>query len=176
MKKTVYLFTIGLAVLFAACNNDKQSLNAGKDMILLSDSSYNNNAATDTGRAQATNQSKASNITGTHTGNRPGKQQAAPAGQQGSSSQAGNTAQGNAGNEGSASGAGNDNSGNTAGEKKGISKAAKGAIIGGVGGAVVGAVVSKKKGTGAVIGGAAGAAGGYIIGRKQDKKDGRVKN
>ena len=58
-------------------------------------------------------------------------------------------------------------------EKKGISKAAKGAIIGGVGGAVIGGVATKSA-KGAVIGGAVGATGGYIIGRKQDKRDGRV--
>lgn len=59
-------------------------------------------------------------------------------------------------------------------EKKGWSKAAKGAVIGAGTGAVVGAVVSKKKGTGALIGAAAGAGTGYIIGRSKDKKDGRV--
>jgi outer membrane lipoprotein SlyB len=59
-------------------------------------------------------------------------------------------------------------------EKKGMSKAAKGAIIGGVGGALVGAAVSKKKGKGAIIGGVAGAGGGYVIGRSKDRKDGRV--
>ena len=58
-------------------------------------------------------------------------------------------------------------------QKKGMSKAAKGAIIGGVGGAVVGGVATKST-KGAVIGGVVGATGGYIIGRKQDKKDGRV--
>ena len=58
-------------------------------------------------------------------------------------------------------------------KKEGISKAAKGAIIGGVAGAAAGAVISKK-GKGAIIGGVVGAAGGYILGRKQDKKDGRV--
>lgn len=57
--------------------------------------------------------------------------------------------------------------------KKGWSNRAKGAVIGGVGGAVVGAAVSKKKGKGAVIGGAVGAAGGYIIGNEKDKKEGR---
>jgi hypothetical protein len=60
-------------------------------------------------------------------------------------------------------------------EKKGWSKGAKGAVIGGVGGAVVGAAVSDKKGKGAIIGGAVGAGAGYLIGRDQDKKDGRVK-
>ncbi len=57
--------------------------------------------------------------------------------------------------------------------RRGWSKAAKGAVIGGASGAVVGAVVSKKKGKGAIIGGALGALGGYVIGRGQDKRDGR---
>ncbi len=55
-------------------------------------------------------------------------------------------------------------------EKKGWSKRAKGAVIGGVGGAAVGAVVSKNKVAGAVIGSAIGAGGGYIIGNETDKK------
>ncbi len=61
----------------------------------------------------------------------------------------------------------------TTAHKTGWSNRAKGAAIGGVGGAVVGAVVSKKKGKGALIGGIAGAAGGYIIGNEKDKKEGR---
>lgn len=56
-------------------------------------------------------------------------------------------------------------------KKKGISKATKGAVIGGVAGAVGGIVIGKKKGLGAVIGGVVGAAGGYIIGKDLDKKD-----
>lgn len=68
----------------------------------------------------------------------------------------------------------NSESANAAKEKKGISKAAKGAIIGGVAGAVGGAVINKKNRVlGAVIGGVAGAAGGAVIGRGMDKKDGR---
>jgi YMGG-like Gly-zipper len=59
-------------------------------------------------------------------------------------------------------------------KNEGWSQAAKGATIGGVGGAVAGAVISKKKGKGAVIGGVIGAAGGYILGRKADKKSGRA--
>jgi outer membrane lipoprotein SlyB len=59
-------------------------------------------------------------------------------------------------------------------QKKGWSKAAKGAVIGGAGGAVVGAAVSNKRGKGAIIGGVVGAGTGYIIGRSKDKKDGRV--
>ncbi len=58
-------------------------------------------------------------------------------------------------------------------KKEGWSKAAKGTAIGAASGAVLGAIVSKKKGTGAIIGGAIGALGGYVIGRSKDKKDGR---
>ena len=60
----------------------------------------------------------------------------------------------------------------TTSRKTGWSKSAKGAVIGGVGGAVVGAVIGKGKG--AIIGGVLGAAGGYVIGRGQDRKDGRI--
>jgi hypothetical protein len=60
-------------------------------------------------------------------------------------------------------------------KKEGISKAAKGAVIGGVAGAAAGAILTKK-GKGAVIGGVVGAAGGYILGRKKDKADGRTGN
>jgi len=60
-------------------------------------------------------------------------------------------------------------------EKKGWSKAAKGAVIGGVAGAAGGAVINKKnRAAGAVIGAVIGAGGGYVIGRKMDKKDGRI--
>jgi hypothetical protein len=59
-------------------------------------------------------------------------------------------------------------------EKKGWSKTAKGAVIGGVVGAGTGAVINKKnRSKGAIIGGAVGAGAGAIIGRDQDKKDGR---
>ncbi|MEO6820634.1 MAG: glycine zipper domain-containing protein [Ginsengibacter sp.] len=56
-------------------------------------------------------------------------------------------------------------------KKKGWNKATKGAVIGGVAGAIGGVVIGKKKGLGAVIGGVVGAAGGYIIGKDLDKKD-----
>jgi hypothetical protein len=59
-------------------------------------------------------------------------------------------------------------------EKKKWSKAAKGAVIGGVVGAGSGAVINKRnRALGAVIGGVLGAGGGYAIGRTMDKKDGR---
>lgn len=58
-------------------------------------------------------------------------------------------------------------------KKKGMSSRAKYAIIGGVGGAVVGGVATKST-KGAVIGGVVGAGTGYIIGRKKDKRSGRL--
>jgi osmotically inducible lipoprotein OsmB len=53
-------------------------------------------------------------------------------------------------------------------EKKGWSKKAKGAVIGGAGGAATGAILGGKKG--AVIGAAAGTVAGGAIGRKKDRK------
>ena len=59
-------------------------------------------------------------------------------------------------------------------EKKGWSKSAKGAVIGGASGAILGAVINKKNRTvGAIIGGVVGAGAGYGIGKTMDKKDGR---
>lgn len=58
-------------------------------------------------------------------------------------------------------------------KKKGWSKAAKGAAIGGGSGAVLGAIISKNNRlAGAVIGGVLGAGAGYGIGRHMDNKDG----
>lgn len=64
-----------------------------------------------------------------------------------------------------------ENAGEVQKEKKGWSKAAQGAVIGGAAGAVAGAIISKKKGLGAAIGAVVGAAGGYIIGKSKDKKE-----
>src|SRR5690606_5850028 len=64
--------------------------------------------------------------------------------------------------------------GNTAKVKKGWSKSAKAAAIGGAAGAIGGAVINKKnRAVGAVIGGVVGGAVGYGIGRGMDKRDGR---
>ena len=58
--------------------------------------------------------------------------------------------------------------------KKGWSHGAKDAVIGGVGGAVIGVIADKKnRGVGGVIGGVVGAAAGYGIGHHKDKKQGR---
>ncbi|MBT9393375.1 glycine zipper 2TM domain-containing protein [Hymenobacter sp. NST-14] len=52
-----------------------------------------------------------------------------------------------------------------------VSSSAKGAILGGVGGAAAGALINKKNRTvGGVVGGAAGAGIGYSIGRNADNK------
>jgi len=59
-------------------------------------------------------------------------------------------------------------------QKKGWSKAAKYAAIGGGSGAILGAVINKRNRVlGAVLGGVLGGGAGYGIGRSQDKKDGR---
>lgn len=59
-------------------------------------------------------------------------------------------------------------------QKKGWSKAAKGAAIGAGSGAILGAVINKRnRAVGAVIGGVLGGGVGYGIGRSKDKKDGR---
>lgn len=59
---------------------------------------------------------------------------------------------------------------------KKMSSQAKGAIIGGVGGAVVGGIIGHGVG-GAAIGGAIGAGGGYVIGnehRRHEEKERRA--
>ena len=57
-------------------------------------------------------------------------------------------------------------------KKEGMSNATKGAVIGGAGGAVIGAVLNKKnRGVGAVIGGVVGGAVGYGLGKKKDNKE-----
>lgn len=58
--------------------------------------------------------------------------------------------------------------------KKGWSRKAKGATIGGGGGAILGAVINKNNRlVGGAIGGALGAGIGYVIGNELDKKHGR---
>lgn len=58
--------------------------------------------------------------------------------------------------------------------KKGWSRKAKGAVIGGGGGAILGAVINKNNRlVGGAIGGALGAGLGYVIGNELDKKHGR---
>ncbi len=63
----------------------------------------------------------------------------------------------------------------TQAQRRHMKKGTKDAIIGGVGGAAVGAAVSHDKSKGAIIGGVAGAGVGYLHGHKKDKRSGRVK-
>jgi hypothetical protein len=82
---------------------------------------------------------------------------------------------GSSANSGSGSASSESSQTAEANKKEGWSKAAKGAVIGGVAGAAGGAIINKKnRVVGAVIGGVVGAAGGYGIGRTMDKKDGRI--
>jgi uncharacterized protein YcfJ len=75
---------------------------------------------------------------------------------------------------GTSSSSNNNSTSTSSTQKKGWSKTAKGAVIGGVVGAGTGAVVNKKnRAAGAVIGGVIGAGTGAVIGNKMDKKDGR---
>lgn len=56
-------------------------------------------------------------------------------------------------------------------EKKPWSPQAKGAVIGGVGGAAAGAIIHKRnRAVGGVVGGAAGAGVGYAIGKRTDNR------
>ncbi len=187
MKKVLLPLVIVSAVIFSACNSKKETTD--REMVLLTDSMYKSNLGSDTAAiveqqtpvmaepevaapvvktkkpvARKTNNSynqpvRDNNATTTAPLPVPNPT-AAPA-----PATTGTTGSETAG------------TGTTTPEvkkKEGISKAAQGAIIGGVGGAVAGAVISNKKGKGAIIGGVIGAAGGYILGRKKDKTDGRV--
>lgn len=150
-----------VASIFVACRS-KSDLDTNKDVILTDTSGmYKSNMMTDTGSVIQTttltngNQNMAVANRRTTGTNRTTSTSPRRYGSSGSSTaSSGQTT--------------------TVNRKRGWSKAAKGAVIGGVGGAVAGAIISKNKGKGAIIGGVVGAAGGYIIGRSKDKKDGRV--
>lgn len=142
-------------MLFIACNNKS---NQGREVQLLTDStSFNNNTASDT----------ASLMENTGADNRMATSKQPAASHRSSGTTKGDDTYRPASNRTAGQGQGTT-------EKKGWSKAAQGAVIGGATGAVGGAIISKNKGAGAAVGAAVGAAGGYIIGREQDKKDGRV--
>ncbi|HET7118723.1 MAG TPA: glycine zipper domain-containing protein [Hanamia sp.] len=137
-----------------ACNNKSSDK---RDIHLLNDSTaYHNSSSTDTAT-----RTKVNEIRNNTSNNKK-------------ASAVGTDNSGASGNESTVSK--NEASSSTkATQKKGWSKGAQGAVIGGAVGAVGGAIISKKKGVGAAVGGAVGAAGGYIIGHEKDKKDGRVK-
>jgi hypothetical protein len=153
-----------ILIVFSACkSNDKTET---RDIQLLTDSTaYRNNVLSDTSTV-VTKPEAISNKGNNKTTRKSSIHR---------SESSGTVSSGNSStsNSGTVSNSGSTTTQGT--QKKGWSKAAQGAVIGGAVGAVGGAIISKKKGTGAIIGAAAGAAGGYIIGRNKDKKDGRVK-
>jgi YMGG-like Gly-zipper len=187
------MFTLTAAVIFlTACNSEKKNPLDYEKRIVFTDTSLlrTSNSSTDkvangeTLAPQTTNDNTKPKVVTVTKYVRVVEKQQAPRrrsnrSQQQSSSQS-NGSDDSAPNAGATTGGGNDGGAvATAPEavvnkKKGWSKAAKGATIGGVGGAVAGAVISKNKGKGAIIGGVIGAAGGYILGRRADKKSGRA--
>jgi hypothetical protein len=188
------MFTLTTAVIFlTACNSEKKTnLDAEKRIVFTDTATLRlSNAATDKAASAELEAAVANKenekpkvVTVIKYVNAPQKQRAARSRTNNRTQQA-PIEQDNdqVYNAPSSNGAGTSGNGNNGGEvattpevkkKKGWSDAAKGATIGGVGGAVAGAVISKNKGKGAVIGGVIGAAGGYILGRRADKKSGRA--
>ncbi len=186
MKQLIFTLTTA-AIFLTACNSDKKNnLDAEKRIVFTDTAALRaSNAATD----KAANDQAVANqdntkpkvVTVIKYVNAPQRQRAPIRRRsnrtQQAPSQQNNDQVYNAPSTGTSSGNGN-NGGEVAttpvNKKKGWSQAAKGATIGGVGGAVAGAVISKNKGKGAIIGGVIGAAGGYILGRRADKKSGRA--
>lgn len=169
MKKTLYLFVVVAA--FAACKGKNSELNANKEMVVLTDSSYSNASyLSDTGAVSNTEEFINNGVVVSGKSTVP-ERAVSPRKTTRSSSN------NNSGTYNNNSGSGTSSEGTTTSttRRSGVSKAAKGAIIGGVGGAVAGGIIGKS-GKGAVIGGVVGAAGGYIIGRSKDRRDGRVRN
>ena len=195
MKKLLLSLTI-ISVL-AACST-KQKTEQSRDMVILQDSTamYQNNINTDKAAKVEEETAVVSEpvsprktvrtSTPKKTYNRPARTYQEPSRQSQTppvvtappapASQTPTTAPSDSKVGTDDNGAGNSTgtTGTTQTEKKtGISKAAKGAVIGAGAGAVAGAILGKNA-KGAVIGAVLGAGGGYILGRKQDKKDGRV--
>lgn len=192
MKKILLPATLFAAILFSACSSKKEE--STRDMVFLNDSLYRNSVNTDTAAFVEEVAEEAAPYVASRPApvSRPVAQKSrtvrnkrqpvyepapvvvnpvetpSPAPQ---TTPATGTGTETAAGSGTSTGA----EAETAPKKTGMSKGAKGAIIGGVGGAVAGAVLGKN-GKGAVIGGVIGAAGGYILGRKKDKADGRVGN
>lgn len=151
-----------VAASFVACKS-KTDLDANKDVILVDTTGmYKSNMLTDTGSIIET-----TTLTN-------GNQNTAVANKRTTNTNTNKTTNTNR-STARTSNNNNTSSTQTTTRRKGWSKAAKDATIGGVGGAVIGAVVSKNKVKGAIIGGVLGAGGGYILGRSKDKKDGRVR-
>jgi hypothetical protein len=181
MKNT--LMVLALAASIAACNNNpKTGTEISKDVVTVDTTGLYN----DQGKVLDINGAKDTVITTvtTTTITKPGNgealvaddkpavtpRKATPAKRRTTSTASGSGTR-NSGTVASRSGTSTQPAAQT--QKKGWSKAAKGTAIGAGSGAVVGAIISKKKGRGAIIGGVVGAGVGYGVGRSKDKKDGR---
>ena len=171
-KIKLFLLPLSFLFVFAACNNNKKT--DSRDIQLLPDSSaYHNNASTDSSKMRTANVVPAAPVHNSHTSpveehSTTTHRSVSHTSRSTENSGSSRNSSGTVANSGTST---SSSQGTT--RKKGWSKAAQGAVIGGAAGAVGGAIISKHKGTGAVIGAAVGAAGGYIIGRNKDKKDGR---
>jgi hypothetical protein len=183
MKKLI--LSVFVLSTFAACKSDLKTDTSSRDIQFLSDSTvYNNSTFSDTAVApkeelipEKAQQEprvivKTIRIHDRAPVQAPVYQQPAPVIATPPVAEApSNTNSGSTASTGTASDDGAVATVPEAEKKKGWSKAAQGAAIGGVAGAVGGAIISKKKGLGAVVGAVVGAAGGYIIGKNKDKKE-----
>jgi len=176
MKKI--LTVLLLAASLVACKSKDNDISTDKDIIILGDSSklIPGSTLTDTALLITTNADGTTSAEAVVPGEKkpvvvaPVVRKRTPA-RTGSASSSSGSGTSSAGTSSAGTSSGGTTNNTT--RRTGISKAAKGAIIGGVGGAAAGAVIGRNA-KGAVIGGAVGAAGGYIIGRKKDRRDGRV--
>lgn len=188
MKKIILAFTV--ALFFAACTDANLETKNDSVGIAKDSSMYRNNILADTPKISTNvlnpvvKKNKTYAVTAPRT-NPPAAKSRTHSNREVIEPSSGSgtvpTSSGT-GVENTNSGVGTETAANTGGsseaqpavQKKGWSKAAQGAAIGGVAGAIGGAIISKKKGKGAIIGGIIGAGGGYVIGRAKDRKDGRV--
>lgn len=157
MKQTLAIFA--LAAMFAACKRTTNET-ANKNMVLVDTTGlHKSNALTNVGgKYVITN-------TDNEVVNNTTKKQTAARTQ---TSRSENT-------ETSYSKVNSNQSAAAIPEDKGLSHAAKGAMVGAGTGAATGAILNKEhRGRGAIIGTVIGAGAGYIIGRQTDKKTGRV--
>lgn len=190
MKKLLPLF--GAAIFMVACNQTPEQVAGTSTSPYIQQQAQQQQSVADTAGLASYNAWKAQNeladlndyqakqtvaapVRKAATAKAPVRKAAASRPVTQSSSPAETTASTGSGS-GTTAGAGNESSETAPAEKKeGWSKAAKGAVIGGVAGAAGGAVINKKnRVVGAVVGAVIGAGGGYVIGRQQDKKDGRI--
>ena len=177
MKK--FLTIALLAASLVGCKSKESDISTDKDIIILGDSSklIPGSTLTDTALLITTNADGTTSAEAVVPGEKkvvpvvPVVRKSTPT-KSGSNTSSSSSGSGTSNSGTSGAGTNTGTTSNTT-QKTGISKAAKGAIIGGVGGAAAGAVIGRNA-KGAIIGGAVGAAGGYIIGRKKDRNDGRV--